>query len=124
MNIVEVASHAGVSTATVSRVLNEIPGVRAETARQVRASLEALNYFPVRSNRTKKTDGLKSSNGRTPRPRKRTNSIAILTIGQARNWLQLPVMGATVAGITRGASDYGFQLVLDEVLDPVKPPDA
>ena len=105
-------------------MLNEIPRLYALKlkARQVRASLQALNYYPSRPNRAKKSDGLKGPNGRTARARKRTNSIAILTIGQARNWLKLPVMAATVAGTHGG--DYGFQLVLDEVLDPVKPPDA
>src|SRR5580693_4451000 len=116
MSIVKVATHAGVSTATVSRVLNNFPGVGAETARQVRASLEALNYDASKLKRARRGAAL-----RPERARRRSNAIAILTIGQTRDWLQLPVMAATVAGISRGAKDYGFQLVLDEVPDPAKP---
>jgi LacI family transcriptional regulator len=118
MSIVKVASHAGVSTATVSRVLNDFPGVGKETARQVRASLLALNYDPAKLKRGRKNGGTAAE-----RPHKRTNSIAILTIGQTRDWLQLPVMAAAVAGISRGAKEYGFQVVLDEILEVAKPSD-
>ncbi len=112
MSIAQVAIHAGVSTATVSRVLNNFPGVEAETARQVRASVEALHYIPPKLKRSRF-----SVSGRVRPVRRRTKSIAILTIGQTRDWLQLPVMAATVVGISRGALEHGFRLMLDEVLD-------
>ena len=44
--IADVAKAAGVSTGTVSRVLNERPGVRAQTKAQVLAAIEALGYKP------------------------------------------------------------------------------
>lgn len=44
----DVAAMAGVSLATVDRVLNERPGVRAETAERVRQAIRALNYSPDR----------------------------------------------------------------------------
>src|SRR5258708_7842897 len=81
MSIEKVANHAGVSTATVSRVLNNFPGVRAETARQVRLALEALQYHPNQLKRARRSG----------------------------------------AGISRGAKDLGFRLLLDEVLDITKP---
>jgi LacI family transcriptional regulator len=120
MTIVKVAKHAGVSTATVSRVLNNFPHVGAETARQVRASAEALNYTipPIyKRSRSKST-------ARSGASRRRTNSIAILTIGQTRDWLQLPVMAAAVAGISRAAREHGLRLVIDEQLNLAKPPDS
>ena len=43
MSIVHIARRAGVSTATVSRVLNDIPGVRLETQKQVRAAVGELS---------------------------------------------------------------------------------
>lgn len=46
MDIVEVAQKAGVSTATVSRVLNGSNKVRESTAARVRAAVEELNYRP------------------------------------------------------------------------------
>lgn len=44
--IQEVADHAGVSIGTVSRVLNERPGVSASTQRRVQASIAKLDYRP------------------------------------------------------------------------------
>lgn len=44
--IKNVAQHAGVSTATVSRVFSKEPSVAAEIASKVRASAELLNYRP------------------------------------------------------------------------------
>lgn len=46
MSLAEVAARAGVSAATVSRVINHDPRVRPETATAVRAAIEALNYTP------------------------------------------------------------------------------
>jgi LacI family transcriptional regulator len=42
--MVDVASLAGVSLKTVSRVVNQEPGVRPETAARVRGAVEALGY--------------------------------------------------------------------------------
>jgi LacI family transcriptional regulator len=46
MDILAVARRAGVSTATVSRVLNTSSKVRENTAAKVRAAIEELNYRP------------------------------------------------------------------------------
>jgi len=46
MNIYEVAKKAGVSIATVSRVINNSPNVRPETREKVEAALKELNYRP------------------------------------------------------------------------------
>lgn len=46
MNIYEVAKAAGVSTATVSRVLNGVPGVSPETRRRVQAVMDDCSYQP------------------------------------------------------------------------------
>jgi DNA-binding LacI/PurR family transcriptional regulator len=51
MDIVTVARRAGVSTATVSRVLNGSPKVREITAERVRKTIEELNYLPNTSAR-------------------------------------------------------------------------
>ncbi|WP_233843193.1 LacI family DNA-binding transcriptional regulator [Dyella sp. 2HG41-7] len=44
--IEDVAAHAGVSTKTVSRVLNGNPSVRATLRTRIEASIRALNYVP------------------------------------------------------------------------------
>ncbi|MCR5088547.1 MAG: LacI family DNA-binding transcriptional regulator [Oscillospiraceae bacterium] len=51
VTIEQVAAAAGVSVATVSRTLNNIPTVKAETAERVRAAVEALHYTPNQSAR-------------------------------------------------------------------------
>jgi LacI family transcriptional regulator len=114
MSIAEVAKAAGVSTATVSRVLNDLPGVRTETIQQVRAAVEALNYKPQRARRARSTTG-PSSRGT------RTGNIAVITLGQTRDWLQLPVMASVVAGIQHAAAEFGLRLILDDLPDPLRP---
>jgi LacI family transcriptional regulator len=42
----DVAARAGVSIKTVSRVMNDEPGVRTETRQRVREAMAALNYQP------------------------------------------------------------------------------
>ena len=46
MNITAVAKRAGVSTATVSRVMNGTANVSTNTAERVREAVEALNFYP------------------------------------------------------------------------------
>jgi DNA-binding LacI/PurR family transcriptional regulator len=49
--MIDVARLAGVSHQTVSRVLNNHPNVRAETAQRVRAAIAELGYRPNRAAR-------------------------------------------------------------------------
>jgi LacI family transcriptional regulator len=116
MSIVNVAKAAGVSTATVSRVLNNFPGVRTETVRRVRDAVRALNYSPLRQRR-EPSDEMRRGAGRPGR----TGNIAVITLGQARDWLQLPIMASVIAGIRSAVSERGFRLILDEMLDPLRP---
>ncbi len=61
VTIKEVAKKAGVSTATVSRVFNDIGPVEAETRRRVQAVAKKLRYTPNavgRSLSTKRTDAI------------------------------------------------------------------
>ncbi len=52
MNIREVAKRAGVSTATVSRVVNRTVPVSPNTERRVRSAIKALGYYPNSHART------------------------------------------------------------------------
>ena len=52
MNIGEIAKRAKVSTATVSRTLNQSGPVKAATARKVWRAVTALNYYPNSHART------------------------------------------------------------------------
>jgi len=52
MNISAVAKRAGVSKATVSRVINGTAHVIPETAERVRAAIEELDFYPDINART------------------------------------------------------------------------
>src|SRR3546814_15470002 len=56
VSIAEVARHAGVSVATVSRVLNGKRSVKESTCRRVAASVEALGYRVNNLARGRSTD--------------------------------------------------------------------
>jgi DNA-binding LacI/PurR family transcriptional regulator len=113
MSIVRVAKRAGVSIATVSRVINDFQNVRAETAQQVRAAMLEIGYTPTRSKRSPR-----STLRRLNPPCFRTGRLAILTLGGFQHWLGLPVMASVVAGITRAAQGLEVRPVLDEMPDP------
>lgn len=71
MNLDEVAKRAGVSTATVSRVLNNIDVVRHTTRARVMKAVQALNYHPNLHARTlaggkSRTIGMIASNLENP----------------------------------------------------------
>jgi LacI family transcriptional regulator len=116
MSIVLIARRAGVSTATVSRVLNDLPGVRDQTKQQVKTAVEELNYVTPLVKR-----GRKPGSGKKVRSNRRTDTIAVVAIGDGKDWLQLPVMAAAVSGITRAASLCGLKVLLEEMRDFTKP---
>ena len=61
VRILDVAKHAGLSVASVSRVLSGLPGVSEVTRRRVMASVEVLGYRPnlaARRLRSQRTDTL------------------------------------------------------------------
>jgi LacI family transcriptional regulator len=105
MSITAVAKRAGVSIATVSRVLNDLPVVSETTANQVRAAIAEMGYTPLRVRRTRK-----------PKSRM-TGKIGIVAIGQGQGWLNLPVMASVVSGISAACRDNDQQLLLEEMLD-------
>jgi DNA-binding LacI/PurR family transcriptional regulator len=114
MSILHVAKLAGVSVATVSRVINRVPNVSVETAKQVRAAMKELAYVPAEIR-----PGPKPGSRRTPRARTRTATVAVLTVGQpARDWLTLPLMAAAFAEITTASKERHLRLLIDEMQDP------
>ncbi len=61
VRILDVAKHAGLSVASVSRVLSGLPGVSESARKRVMASVEALGYRPnlaARRLRSRRTDTL------------------------------------------------------------------
>jgi LacI family transcriptional regulator len=91
--IQEVAEHAGVSVATVSRVLNANASVNADMVGRVRASIDELGYRPshvARSMRTQRT------------------SIVAVVVPDVEN----PFFTSVVRGIEDVARDNGILAVL------------
>src|SRR5258708_3300439 len=104
MSIVEVASLAGVSKSTVSRVINQLPGVAPAATEAVRKAMEELGYRPnVRRP------------GRKPKERQgiRTGNVALLTMGESPAQLyRMPVFPAMLHGIERALAENGLNLMM------------
>ncbi|MBI5930590.1 MAG: LacI family DNA-binding transcriptional regulator [Chloroflexi bacterium] len=90
ITIVEVAEYAGVSTATVSRVINKSGQVSTEAATKVYAAIDALNYKPNAAAR-----GLAS---------RRTNAIGLLVDEINSEFFQPMLRGIEVTARASGMS--------------------
>lgn len=97
--MVDVARLAGVSHQTVSRVLNDSPQVRPETAARVRAAIDTLGYRPNRTARALATQ--------------RSGLIGVLASG-------FPHLGpaATVGAIETATRAAGYSAVVGVHSDP------
>jgi DNA-binding LacI/PurR family transcriptional regulator len=107
MSIERVAKYAGVSTATVSRVLNSVPVVSPSTVRTVQAAIETLNYDPLEVKR-----------GPRPGSRNRRSTtvkmIAVVSVGVQRDRPR-SVSHVVIESIVRAAKQGGMRVLLDEV---------
>src|SRR5215212_1436161 len=116
MSIVDVAKRAGVSVATVSRVINQFPGVSPRTAKQVRAAMKELLYVP-----SPIRPGPKPGSRRTSKLKVGVGAIVVLTVGQpSRDWLTLPMMASIFAGITTASVQRGLKLMVAEMANASK----
>src|SRR5688572_9146266 len=94
--IKEVASAAGVSTQTVSRVINQRPDVSPETRKRVQDVIEKLGYQPSALARSL--------------IRQRTYTLGVVTAG-----LKYIGPSRTLNGITSAAEEAGYSLLLKEL---------
>jgi DNA-binding LacI/PurR family transcriptional regulator len=102
----EVALHAGVSRATVSRVVNGSPKVSPAIRRGVEASISALGYVPNRAARSLVT--------------KRSGSIGVVITEPSGRLFSDPFFPRLLRGISTALSARDLQLVL---LMPASPAD-
>jgi LacI family transcriptional regulator len=93
LTIADVAQRAGVSIATVSRVLNGTAPVDTETAERVRAAVAALNYVPHAAARTLASH--------------RTDTIGLLLPEISGAFFQ-PLL----RGVEAGVSEAGYDLLI------------
>lgn len=92
----QVASAAGVSTQTVSRVINERPDVSIETRRRVQDVIDKLGYQPSALARSLISQ--------------RSYALGVVTAG-----LRHTGPARTLGGITAAAADAGYALLLEEL---------
>ncbi len=112
MSIDAVAKAAGVSTATVSRVLNNTPGVRAKTIEQVQEAVTMLNYKLPRER------SLEMSRRRGTRARTRfRGNIAVIAVGESRSWLGRPITTNVIAGIQEAVNGRDRYMFIEEATD-------
>lgn len=93
-----VAAHAGVSRATVSRVVNGGPGVRAEVREKVQRSVEELGYVPNSAARSLVT--------------RRTGAVAVVIAEPETRVFSDPFFAQQLRGISRELSERDTQLLL------------
>lgn len=99
VTIKQVAEAAGVSTMTVSRVLNQRPDVSPETRRNVQRIIDDLGYAPSAIARSLITG--------------RTNTLGVVSTG-----LEFYGPSRTLVGIEQQANELGYSLLLNLVYDP------
>lgn len=93
-----VAAHAGVSRATVSRVVNGGPGVRDQVREKVQRSVEELGYVPNSAARSLVT--------------RRTGAVAVVIAEPETRVFSDPFFAQQLRGISRELSAHDTQLLL------------
>jgi LacI family transcriptional regulator len=108
MSINDVAKLAGVSSSTVSRVINNHPRVAPETVKSVRKAMADLNYTP-----SDRRPGPKPSF----RSRSGTATIAFLVLGTNKS-RATPAFEDLLRGVSTAASKNDLNLIFNHVGDP------
>jgi DNA-binding LacI/PurR family transcriptional regulator len=98
ITVEDVARRAGVSRATVSRVVNASPRVSPETRRAVQKAIEELRYVPNPAARALMT--------------RRSDSVAVVILESANRLFEDPYFNQLLLGISGGLADQEVQLVL------------
>jgi len=110
-----VAALAGVSTGTVSRVLNNHPKVSEANKRAVEQAMARLNYRPdpvARSLRKSGTSG-----------RIWTGNIGVMFPNTTTAMLTVPFMARMIQGVQCELSENGYHLLISNTTDSVTLPD-
>jgi LacI family transcriptional regulator len=125
MSITKVAKIAGVSHATVSRVMNARPGISPDTIRAVRLAMAEVGYVPPPPERRRGRTAAPIGNGLPlldPDELGRTRMIGLLVFEESLSVLNEPIVAAAMAGIEASLADYGFGVQLAQVSEPDRLP--
>jgi LacI family transcriptional regulator len=103
-----VAALAGVSRATVSRVVNEVPSVDEDIAAKVRQAILAVNYTPNRAARTLAS--------------RRPNSVTLIVPESTTKVFADPFFASVVQGVALylADTDYTLNMVIASEAKPEK----
>lgn len=112
MSILKVAQLAGVSTSTVSRVINDHPRVAAATADTVRRAMKQLSFAP-----SARRPGPKPGSGNGLR----TATIAFLVFGTSGSQTA-PAFESLLRGVSAASVDQGLNMIFSFVSDPTELP--
>ena len=107
MSITRVAKLAGVSSSTVSRVINDHPRVAPDTVKAVREAMQQLSYVP--SDRRPGPKPLR-------RHEQRTLNVAFLALGSVRG-TATPGFSELLGGVSQAANQHGVRLSFSHVPD-------
>ncbi len=113
MSIVKVAKLAGCSHTTVSRVINQKPGVSLEVTGRVQEAIAKLRYVPPVKKR-----------GPVPKSSRiaKTGNVAVLMIGTEVTPLISPVSATAVHAVESALADLDYSMSLGQVGDDGKLP--
>lgn len=101
MSIAQVAKRAGVSSATVSRVMNRQAGVSTESISRVRRAMQELSYQP-----------------RRPRGGGSYPAVAMLFLCEDEMSTHLSTTSQTMAGVRRALAKHNINLVVASAATP------
>ena len=116
MSVTLIAEKAGVSIATVSRVLNKSRPVNPEMAKLVHQAIEELQ-LPPRQVRKR----LRPRSRTRARTAESQSTIAIVSLGQFyRAWFEVPVIANIVAELSRASQEAHIGVLMTEMIDPTR----
>lgn len=116
MSIIDVAKLAGVSHATVSRVINNKDCVSPDSSRRVREAMARLNYTPPLRRRGPRPKPVEMSS--------QINSVAMLMFGTDPRPLLSPVSSLVIGAVEAALAKFDISLVISQVKDSQKLPAA
>jgi len=115
IKLADIAKTAGVSRATVSRVLNGSMAVKGKTAQLVRQTMDRMGYV-----RPLVRPGPKPRLGSSNKPR--LGSIALVTIGSSRHVFENPTMAILIEELQKACRKKQLNLILDQMTSPEQIP--
>ena len=115
MTLTDVAERAGVSVATVSRVINGRPTVTPKVARHVKQVMAEIGYVPAANRRGRKP-------GVPPEAGRQLRTIGLLLLGRSQELLDQPSMGRVLGGMLEAGRSLHADTVVLEMPDVTQMP--